>query len=195
MQKGPAKTVFIRLTGNKVTGGAHGCGPVKKPAGRPNRKGISMTIRVATQKDVPALCRLYNEFFAYNANQQPPYYKTAAETGAYPQSVIENPKEDLLCVVNSDDTPVGLAHVMEQQTPPYDCFIPHKYAFVMDLFVTAAFRGRGAGAALLGAAKQWAAARGLDYLELNVLAENTAAFRFYQREGFETVSQTMRLTL
>ena len=53
----------------------------------------------------------------------------------------------------------------------------------------------GAGAALLGAAKQWAAARGLDYLELNVLAENTAAFRFYQREGFQTASQTMRLTL
>lgn len=154
-----------------------------------------MIIRVATQKDVPALCGLYNEFFAYNANQQPLYYKTAVEAGTYPQSVIESPKEDLLCVVNGDDTPVGLAHVMEQQTPPYDCFVPHKYAFVMDLFVTAAFRGRGAGAALLGAAKQWAAARGLDYLELNVLAENTAAFRFYQREGFQTVSQTMRLTL
>jgi RimJ/RimL family protein N-acetyltransferase len=44
--------------------------------------------------------------------------------------------------------------------------------------------GRGIGTALLGHAKDWAAAHGLHRLELTVMAHNTRAIRLYERMGF-----------
>ena len=55
-----------------------------------------MEIRLAESKDIPGICVLYNEFYIYNAGQQPRYYKKATETGKYPKSVIENDSEDIL---------------------------------------------------------------------------------------------------
>lgn len=49
-----------------------------------------MKIRLAIINDIPEICGLYNSFFAYNANQQPQYYKQVMETGKYPKSVILN---------------------------------------------------------------------------------------------------------
>jgi hypothetical protein len=34
-----------------------------------------MEVRLAEVKDIPDICRLYNEFYIYNANQQPPLLK------------------------------------------------------------------------------------------------------------------------
>lgn len=42
-----------------------------------------MQIRLAGRNDVPEICGLYNEFFAYNSAQQPRYYQKSIETGQY----------------------------------------------------------------------------------------------------------------
>lgn len=153
-----------------------------------------MQIRPAEAKDIPEICGLYNEFFLYNSSQQPQYYKKAIETGKYPESVLGNETEDLF-VATDDSAVVGLIHVMEEHTPPYDCFVTHGYAVVIDLFVSQKYRSRGIGSRLLESAKQWAKERKLDYIELNVLAENEGGFRFYSRERFQTVSRVMRYPL
>ncbi len=153
-----------------------------------------MEIRLAEPNDIPDLCGLYNDFFIYNAGQQPQYYKPAAETGKYPKSVIDSQTEDIY-VAMEDHAVIGFIHIAEEKTPPYDCFVPHKFAVVVDLFVKDNFRGKGVGDQLFEAAKQWAKARKLDYLELNVLAENEIGIRFYNHEEFKAVSQIMRYTL
>jgi ribosomal protein S18 acetylase RimI-like enzyme len=153
-----------------------------------------MEVRLAEAKDIPDICRLYNEFYMYNAAQQPLYYRQAEETGNYPRNVLESGTEDLLVAAEGGGL-IGLLHIMEEKTPPYPSLVRHHYAVIMELYVTEAFRGRGAGRELLEAAKQWAKARELDYLELNVLEENKNGIRFYLREKFKAVSQTMRYTL
>lgn len=153
-----------------------------------------MQIRPAEARDIPLICGLYNKFFLYNSNQQPQYYKEAVETGKYPESVLESDTENLF-VAADDNTVVGLIHVTEEHTPPYDCFVTHGYAVIVDLFVSEKFRGRGIGTRLLESAKQWAKARKLDYIELNVLAENENGIRFYTRERYKAVSQIMRYPL
>lgn len=153
-----------------------------------------MQIRLAEAKDIPGICALYNEFFLYNSSQQPQYYKEAEETGKYPESVLENGTEDLF-VAADDSTVVGLIHVMEEHTPPYDCFVIHGYAVIVDLFVSEKFRGKGIGTRLLESAKWWAKERKLDYIELNVLAENEGGIRFYNRQRFQDVSRVMRYPL
>ena len=47
----------------------------------------------------------------------------------------------------------------------------------------------------MAAAKKWAKERNLDYIELFVLSNAEEANAFYEREGFETVSRTMRYVL
>lgn len=153
-----------------------------------------MEIRLAETNDLSDLCGLYNDFFVYNAGQQPQYYKQATETGKYPQSVIDSHTEDIYIAVDNHAV-IGLIHISEEKTPPYDCFVQHRFAEVVDLFVKDNFRGKGVGAQLLEAAKQWAKSRKLDYLELNVLAENEIGIGFYNHEDFKAVSQIMRYTL
>jgi len=154
----------------------------------------TMQIRLATQDHVTALAELYVEFFAHNAEQQPRYYKKAFESGSYPASTIANEKEDIFVAVE-DDMLHGFIHVVEGATPPYDCFVPQTFATIVDLYVRADRRRKGIGASLLDAARQWAHAKNLDYLELNVLAENEDGIRFYRHQRFNAVSQIMRLRL
>jgi GNAT superfamily N-acetyltransferase len=56
-------------------------------------------------------------------------------------------------------------------------------AWVEDLAVDPDRRSQGIGARLLGAARDWARARGATHLELDSAEARTDAHRFYEREG------------
>jgi len=153
-----------------------------------------MEYRTAGLNDVEQISMLYQEFFTYNAAQQPLYYRPAIEGGGYPKHIIANEQEELFIAVENDKA-IGLLHIAQAQTPPHDCFVPYKFANVVDLYIQPGYRGKSVGAELMNLAKYWAENRGLDYLELNVLAENENAVRFYEREGFQAVSHIMRINL
>jgi GNAT superfamily N-acetyltransferase len=55
--------------------------------------------------------------------------------------------------------------------------------WVEDLAVDPLLRSRGIGAALLAAAREWAAGRGASHLELDSAEARSDAHRFYEREG------------
>ena len=153
-----------------------------------------MTIRLAMPNDVEQLCRLYNEFFAHNADLAPDYFRAGTESGSYPKSTIDSESADIF-VATEDNTIVGFLHIREAQTPPYDAFIPRKYAVIIDFFVTAPYRKQGIGTMLMDSAKQWAAARKLDYIELSVSSSPKGAYEFYRQKDFAAVSYTMRYPL
>ncbi|MHB1150699.1 MAG: GNAT family N-acetyltransferase [Eubacteriales bacterium] len=153
-----------------------------------------MEIRLAGINDIAGICLLYNAFFIYNTDQQPQYYKPATESGRYPKSIIENNSEDIYIAVD-DNVIIGLIHIAEEQTPPFDCFIQYKFAAIIDLFIDENYRKKGIGGLLLESAKQWSKSRNLNYTELNVLAENENGIQFYNHNEFKIVSQIMRYTL
>ena len=153
-----------------------------------------MEIRLATLDDIDPICQLYNEFFAHNAGLQPQYYCAAKESGEYPKGTITSDSSDIFLAVESGIA-VGFIHVREAQTPPFDSVAPHKYAEIVDFFVTAAHRKKGIGSALLDAAKRWSKAQNLDYIELFVLAGAEDEYRFYRHRDFATVSHTLRYSL
>lgn len=153
-----------------------------------------MEIRLAAFNDIDQICALYDEFFAYNASLQPKYYKAGKEGGEYPKSVITNEDSDIFVAVENGIA-CGLIHVKQAQTPPFSAIAQHKYAEIIDFIVTAPCRRKGIGSGLMDAAKQWGRARNLDYIELFVLSDARGEFLFYEREGFVTVSHTMRRAL
>ncbi|GAA1607378.1 GNAT family N-acetyltransferase [Actinoplanes couchii] len=68
-------------------------------------------------------------------------------------------------------------------------------AFLYDIEVFAAFRGRGLGRALLAAAETVAAGRGAEAIELNVFGANTTAIALYDSSGYRVTTQQMRKRL
>jgi ribosomal protein S18 acetylase RimI-like enzyme len=143
---------------------------------------------------MPAINALYEQFYRYNANQQPYFYQAAIEDGKYPENVMDSENEKLF-VAEENGAVIGFIHVVEDKTPPYKPVVPHRFAVIIDLYIDEKHRKLGLGKELMNAAKQWAKERGLDYIELMVLRENEAGIGFYQREGFQTVSHTMRLKI
>lgn len=154
-----------------------------------------MKIRTAVLNDVPSICKLYEEFYAYNASLQPNYYCAVEEKGGYPQSVIKNNKSKIFVAVNEEDTIIGFIHVEENITPPFPSVAAHGYVEVIDFFVTDNYRKKGIGSMLINEAKRWGKSLGLDYIELFALTNAEGAINFYEHEGFELVSQTMRFSL
>jgi phosphinothricin acetyltransferase len=63
----------------------------------------------------------------------------------------------------------------------------------VSVYVAAAARGRGVGAALLAALVESADAAGLWTLEAGILPENVASVRLHQRAGFRVVGRRERL--
>ena len=63
---------------------------------------------------------------------------------------------------------------------------PVEYAFISDLVVLPAYRGRGLGRALLQKAEEHAHLHGATTLKLEVLAKNEAALTLYKHHGFST---------
>lgn len=59
------------------------------------------------------------------------------------------------------------------------------------IWVDPAIRGQGHGARLVQQVKDWSAMQGCRYVELSVIAGNTAAVRMYGREGFSVVDHRM----
>ena len=151
-----------------------------------------MNIRLAAKDDIESINKLFTEFYAYNAAQQPEYYVSAKEIGEYPATVIDSENGDIIVAV-VDDGIVGFVHIEADQTPRYPSVTLHRFACIVDFFVAKQHRKIGIGRLLLEEAKLWARSRQLEYLELMVLENNGVGQNFYERENFSIVSRTMRL--
>lgn len=153
-----------------------------------------MIIRLAQLEDMPQICGFYTKFYKYTSAQQPYYYKEITESGTYPKSIIEGNEGDVL-VAEESGVIIGFLLILETKTLPYPVLAEHRLAKVVDLFVDENCRAKGVGRALMAEAQKWAAARELEYLELNVLANNEGALKFYAKENFEAVHYVMRRKL
>jgi ribosomal protein S18 acetylase RimI-like enzyme len=69
-------------------------------------------------------------------------------------------------------------------------------AYVYDIFIDEAFRGRGLGEATMGAAEAESLRLGVDELKLHVFADNTQARALYEKLGYQVTNLNLskRLT-
>jgi len=101
------------------------------------------------------------------------------------------------------DTPGQLVLVAEDDEGPIgELWLGLKHprgvpdtAWIQDIDITPSRRGHGLGRALLAAAEQLIAERGISALGLNVFGDNEAARGLYASAGYEVVTQQMRKQL
>ena len=87
-----------------------------------------------------------------------------------------------LVVARADDEIVGFVTFSKEQGD-YD--VDSRRGLIHDIFVRESYRGRGVGGRLLDAAEERLASDGIEYVSLEVLADNAAARRFYERAGYD----------
>lgn len=90
----------------------------------------------------------------------------------------ENPAFEVL-IAEIDDAFAGLCLTF----PSFSTWRGERGLYVQDLYVDAAFRGRGIGEKLLSAAARRGRETGAGYLRLSVDVSNTKAQAFYERIG------------
>ncbi len=149
------------------------------------------TIELASRDDLDTLADLWVDL----ARDQRRY-----ESAVRPEANREAMRETLgaylvndgLLVARLDGTIVGFVSVsIERGTLELDT----TRGLLSNIYVRPAYRGRGIGTALLEAAEDSLAERGVDTMLLEVMAENEAARRFYRRHGYDEFRVSMSRSL
>ena len=152
-------------------------------------------IRPAAEEDIPAIIALYRQLDSAMVALQPEFFCEAPREVDEIRKAVRADDADFLLAAQ-DGTAVGFALVYYAGwTPAFSCVLPHRYARLEDLVVGKAYRGRGIGGELLAAAKRWARNRRLEYVELNVLAQNESAVKLYESQDFVEATKVMRCIL
>jgi GNAT superfamily N-acetyltransferase len=136
---------------------------------------MSLTIRPATQLDVPALVALMIEFYAESGFSLPSGSAARAFT-----ELFVSPHLGAVWLAEQDGQAVG--HIV--LTAAFSMEYGGLRGFIDDLFVRAAARGQGCGMALLAAARAEAIARDLRALCVEAGGDGHRARALYARAGY-----------
>jgi GNAT superfamily N-acetyltransferase len=157
----------------------------------------SWTVRAATVGDIPALVVLRQANARVHLAFDPAAYRVPDATlvAGYFEGVLTAGREAVIVAADGSGTVVGMVEVLRLPSPPeHQILVPRPSAEIHTVVLPEA-RGRGIGARLVAAARDWAAAEGIRYLVARINHRNAAAVRFYHRHGFagSGVSRTLEL--
>lgn len=134
-------------------------------------------VRAATFADVDSLLRMMQSF---NAFERIPWKREAAEPAL--RTLLADPSLGVVGLVEADGAALGYFVV----TWSFDLEWNGRDAFLTELFVVEAARGRGLGKAALRAAEALAVQSGAGALHLMVRHENERAHRLYLGAGYSS---------
>jgi len=147
-----------------------------------------LSIRPAAPGDSPALMALSERLAIGVAPWRDPVRVAAAARGWVGSSLAAAGRRGrAVLVARCGDQIAGLVSLAERSH-----FTGQTDAYIGELVVDAHMEGRGVGRALLAAAEDWAAGRGLAYIRLETGAGNDRARHFYECAGYK--EEDIRLT-
>ena len=147
-------------------------------------------VRKATNNDLSAITQLYREQFREMAKLIPDFVKEGDQSTEFIKNTITKDDSDIL-VYEYNRNIVGFILLQAKTRPDFDFIIPGKYCYIMDIIVTEKHRGKGFGTALMNSAKDWAKEQNCNFVNLDVLVNNSAAIRLYNKLGFISKAQEM----
>ena len=154
-----------------------------------------LTIRPAAAGDLPMLVALYHYLDKTLIDLQPDFFCEAPRDQKAILEYINAPDADYLLAERGGQVLGFVLVAYAGWTPPFSCVLPHRYANLCDLVVSPVCRRQGVGSALVAAAKRWARDRRYEYLELDVLAQNSEAIALYEAQDFIEDTRRMRCML
>lgn len=158
---------------------------------------MEVSIRKATAEDYSALCDLFDEVDALHRGNLPHLFqkpKGPVREHDYYWGLITDENVGLF-VAEVDERLIGFVQVVIRDAPDIPVLVPRRYAVVDSIGVKSEFQNHGIGRMLMDTVHEWAIARGVASMELNVFEFNKAAIAFYHSLGYETLSRKMSRAL
>lgn len=140
-----------------------------------------LRIRAATRDDEAALLALASRM----ANFEVPPWRSAAEINeadgrSMVAAVALEHRDGEVFIAERNGDIAGCLHMLVARD-----FFGRRHAHISVIATSAAAEGTGVGRALMAYAEDWARARQLPLITLNVFANNARARRLYEKCGFE----------
>jgi ribosomal protein S18 acetylase RimI-like enzyme len=134
-----------------------------------------MTIRRATPGDADSVARLLNDF-------QVEYEEPSPGTEALEERYSDLIRNREMTVLLAGEGPDGFAQI--RYRPWVYSAGPNAHAYLEELYVVPALRGKGIGRELLDAAMETARSEGATHMELGTSENDEAARALYESAGF-----------
>jgi ribosomal protein S18 acetylase RimI-like enzyme len=136
-------------------------------------------------KDYPALRACFVELQAWEQGLEPGLPAPDDAADPYLAEVFRNCADHSgrIFLAETDGALVGFVCVLAKALPSADDGI-EPYAYISDLIVRAAYRGRGIGRALMMRAETFAREFGTEQIKVGVLVRNEGTHAFYRANGF-----------
>ena len=158
----------------------------------------TIAIRRATEPDINALIKLYEEFHLFHVEGVPDRLRTPES--ATPEEDAEL-KETLSKILQREDATifvallgnlvVGLAEVYLREDESHPLLVPHLHGHLQSLIVSASVRKRGLRKLLMEAAQQWAKDKGATEMQLDYWEFEAGPLHFYEHLGYRTLKRQM----
>jgi GNAT superfamily N-acetyltransferase len=147
---------------------------------------MSILVRAAERNDVPALVRLRLANAERHVQLDPAVYRVpdVEAVREYFEEVLSADSEVVILVAEAVGEVVGMVEVVLLADPPDHQILAPCRAAEIHTVVLEGHRGEGVGSALLMAAEQAAAERGVSIIYAGIFAQNKGAVRFYSSAGF-----------
>lgn len=156
----------------------------------------SVTVRPATEADIPRLEALLYQVHGLHAEGRPDLFIPGKKkyTAEELRAILADPEHKPIFAAVLDGRLVGYCFCIRQvQTAA--SMVPISTLYIDDLCVDQDFRGHGIGKTLYDHTVAYARARGYYNVTLNVWACNPSAMRFYEKCGLSVQKIGMEVIL
>jgi GNAT superfamily N-acetyltransferase len=162
-----------------------------------------VSIHLANESDLDAMCDLYMEFHEFHARHLPAYLRSLGtpseqerEELRYKIQEIIRGEGSTILVADISGQIIGLAEIyLHHPDPNNQAVVPTPYDHLQSLVVTQSFRRLGIGAQLLQAAQTWATEKGAVEMRLDIWEFSSGPLGFYEKMGYHTTRRTLAKTL
>ena len=157
----------------------------------------AVTVRRAEAQDAAAISSLHVALQEHHAAAHPDFFKPATADTFPPAMVREHLTQAGIVILLAEIEGAAVGYLYADANPAQETSMTYRLErlWVHHIGVDPAFRGQGAGAALIDAAKATARTLGISTLALSVWAFNTGGLHFFTRQGFEAYNHRMWLHL
>ena len=155
---------------------------------------MKLILRKAVLDDYPSVCKIYQEIDQRHSQALPQIFHPVQNGPARSIDtfceLISNPNI-LFLLAEQHTEVVGLVQVSLYNIPGMAMLVSRRYGYIEAIIVRQDHHGEGVGRALIERAEHWALENGVYEMELTVYNFNQNAIRFYEKAGYQVLSQRM----
>jgi ribosomal protein S18 acetylase RimI-like enzyme len=151
----------------------------------------TITVRRATEIDVPDILPLWKEMMAFHAALDPRFRPAPGGDAHWAEAVSAwiQDGDNYVLVAEAEGQIVGYIVGMMRENPPV--LLPVLYGFVSDICVSPEWRQRGVGRQMFAALREWFRRQGADHIELRVAHNNPISQAFWRAVGCQDYMDSM----